>query len=180
MGCLDYWTMPFSSLNFYNPFYVRLRQDMHHFTMPVAASLQVRAIPKIGLMFASVSLASIQPGRIQAWYFAIAVLLYIVVSSWRNYRKIWVSMSSDGLHGKNLFFRPFVVSWTSKVTLSTIAAAFQGKPAGITLLEMDADGIPKYSTIFLPRAITTTPEFKAALAKYAPKDHPLLMLVNAT
>ncbi len=153
---------------------------MLHFTMPWAAALRLRAFGKIGLICVSGFIASLQPSRIQAWYFAIAVLLYIAVSSWTNYRKIWVSISSKGLHGKSIFFQPFVVPWTSAIMLSKIAATFQGRPAGTTLLEVGTDGIPKFNTIFLPLTIITTAEFKSALAKYAPTNHPILALLDAT
>lgn len=153
---------------------------MHDFKLSAVSALRVGALRKILLLFVSVFLGSLQPNRIQAWYFTIATVMYITFSFWRNYRKIWFSISNNGVHANSAFFRPFIVSWTSKVLLSQIASAFQGKPAGITLIELDSDGIPTFNKIFLPRAVTVAPEFRDALEKYAPQDHPLWRLIGMT
>ena len=87
-------------------------------------------------------------------------------------------MSEKGIHGEGIFFNRFCISWTSPVIFSSIAQAFQGKPSGVTVLELDVDGIPTFHSLLLPHAITSTEDFQNALRAYAPINHSIFGVLN--
>ncbi|ARV18676.1 hypothetical protein AEP_01732 [Curvibacter sp. AEP1-3] len=148
-------------------------QTMHHFYLPIrsvillglARNLAFAALFFLGLYF-------LQSGDATRDVLVLFCPLPIsLLITWAGRKKVWFSISKEGIHGTGLFFNRFCIKWTSPVMFSSIAHVFQGKPRGMTMLELDADGIPTFHKVFLPLAITSSGEFQSALRSYASSDH---------
>lgn len=99
---------------------------------------------------------------------AALLLVYPVFS-----RRLWVSLSPAGVQGRTfLGGRRARVSWKEPVVLE--AHTLSKGPTGVALFRLRPNGKRKlFRSLFIPDAILNSPEYRAALARYAPTQHPL-------
>lgn len=90
---------------------------------------------------------------------------------------VWVSLSADGVSGRGYTNRKVTIFWHDPVVVNTARISDMD---GFQIRASENGGFVKKQTLslFIPRAITDTPEFSESVAKFAPADHPLRALSN--
>lgn len=108
-----------------------------------------------------------------------AVLLAAIGASGYFYAKqhIWLTLSPDGICGTGYTNRKIEISWHDTISINS---ARMSDMDGAEIRTAENDGVVKKRilSLFIPRAISDTPEFSATVGKFAPKDHPLRTLSN--
>ncbi|MFM9879284.1 MAG: hypothetical protein ACKVOO_02590 [Burkholderiaceae bacterium] len=80
---------------------------------------------------------------------------------------VWLSLSADGISGRGYTNRRIEISWHYTITVNTVKKSDMD---GVEIRTLENDGFVKKQilSLFIPSAIAVTPEFLAAVAKFAP------------
>jgi len=90
-------------------------------------------------------------------------------------RRVWLTLSSSGLATVGYTGRKIELPWSAPVTLSpSRRSGYKGHTVAL-----QGGGFLRSSTsaVFIPAAISSTPEFASRVAAWAPASHPLRALV---
>jgi hypothetical protein len=103
--------------------------------------------------------------------FQIRVDIYVFATSFLSRRRVWVAMSEHGVRSRGVFGRTIVLPWSERVSL--LPQPGKGVP-GMRYGKVGEDGIPSFAgAIFIPNAILGLPDFRRAVEKFSPPNHPL-------
>ena len=94
-------------------------------------------------------------------------------------KRVWVTVSIDGLSGHGPTWRKIEVGWHEAVEVkATKVSTMRG-----ALISRDADpGLFRKSvySLFVPADIVVMPHFQAAVRRYASPSHPLRAIIDAS
>lgn len=109
---------------------------------------------------------------------AVLAALVLAIAYAATARRIWVSLSASGLSAFGYFGKKLDIPWTAPVRVS---ASRRSGQKGHAVVAVQNAGLIASGThaIFIPAAISTSPEFAAAVAAWAPAAHPLRSITKS-
>jgi hypothetical protein len=155
---------------------------MHAFRLPQSALLRQYAI-FVALFFLAMLIVpdlrggSALPLGLLALLFAslfLALFMAYLVAS----RRVWVTLSQEGIRGMGINGRQFTLLWSAPLLLTPVSPPGAGTVAGVTMLAIGGSGRPTGDGVFVPHAIARSPEFVAVVETVAPPEHPLRKAVS--
>ncbi len=150
---------------------------MEHFRIPSHA-LRKQYLWTVGAFLAGGVAMPLLGAELSVMILAFAMLALVLVAAvsyWFARRKVWLTVSSEGLRGRGFLGRRTNINWADPAAVAPVSPSRLWGVPGITVLKLGNDGIPThFGSVFVPRAILREPTFQAALRSYAPPGHVLL------
>jgi hypothetical protein len=156
---------------------------MHSFRLPQTALLKQYAIFIVLFLLIMLIVPYVTGGKalplgLQALSFA-SLLLALFVAYFVASRRVWVTLSQEGIRGMGINGRQFTLSWSAPLLLAPVSPPKAGTIAGVTMLVVGEGGRPTGNGVFVPDAIAHSPEFVAAVNAVAPLAHPLRKVLSS-